>query len=91
MAEQRIMTINLRRAIEAVPRYKRAAAAAKFMSQFVGRHMKAQRVRLEIPVNNELFKNSIKNPPTKMRVICSKDEKKVVTVSLIKAETAEKK
>ncbi len=91
MAEQRIMTINLRKAISAVPRYKRASAAAKFMSQFVGRHMKADRVRIDIPVNNELFKNSIQNPPIRMRVICSKDDKKVVTVSLIKTETAGKK
>ena len=33
--EQRIMTVHLRKAIEFVPRYKKASAASKFLSKFV--------------------------------------------------------
>lgn len=87
MAEQRIMTINVRGAIEAVPRYKKAAAAAKFISSFVKRHMKAQKVRLDVSVNNQLFERGIKNPPVRIRLACSKDDKNVVTVNLIKTES----
>ncbi len=85
MTEQRIMTINMRPAMEAVPVYRRAAAAVKFMQTFIKRHMKAEDVKIDIGVNDEVFKRGIKNPPTKIRVLCSKDDKKVVTVSLIKA------
>ncbi len=91
MAEQRIMTINMRGAIEAVPPYKRAAAATKFISKFVKRHMKAERVRIDIKVNEKIFENSIKNPPIRIRVVCAKDDKNVVTVSPIKTEGTEKK
>jgi large subunit ribosomal protein L31e len=91
MTEQRIMTINMRKAMEAVPRYKKASAAVKFLSGFVKRHMKAQRVKVDLLVNNSMFERGIKNPPIKMRVICTKDDKNVVTVSLIKKEREEKK
>jgi large subunit ribosomal protein L31e len=91
MTEQKIMMINMRKAIEAVPVYKRASAGVRFMSSFVKRHMKAQKVRIEMEVNDELFKNGIKNPPTRLRVVCSKDDKNVVTVGLIKSGAAEKK
>ena len=86
MAEQKILTVNMRGAIEAVPRYKRAAAASKFLAKFVKRHMKAEKVRIDTQVNAALFQRSIKNPPIRMRVICSKNDKKEVTISLIKTE-----
>jgi large subunit ribosomal protein L31e len=86
MAEQRILNVNMRGAIEAVPRYKRAAAASKFLAEFVKRHMKAEKVRIDMQVNAALFQRSIKNPPTRIRVICSKDDKKEVTINLIKIE-----
>lgn len=91
MTEQKIIMINMRRAIEAVPSYRRASAGTKFISNFVKRHMKAQRVRIDVEVNDEIFKNGIQNPPTRIRVVCSKDDKNIVTVGLIKAEAAEKK
>lgn len=82
------MTINMRRAIEAVPPYKRAAAAVKFMSNFVKKHMKAERVRVDIGINNQFSKNSIKKPPVRIRVVCAKDDKNIVTISQIKTEPA---
>ncbi len=85
MAEQRIMTIHLRKAMEAVPVYRRAAAAVKFIGSFVKRHMKADKVKIDVSVNDEVFRSGVKNPPVRMRVLCSRDDKKVVTVSLVKA------
>jgi large subunit ribosomal protein L31e len=84
MAEQRIMTIGLRGALEKGPRYKRAAYASKFVRSFVKKHMKAKDVRIETAVNDMLFKNGMKNPPSKIRVSCSKDDKNVVRVSIVK-------
>ena len=91
MAEQRIMTINMRKAIEAVPSYKKAAAASKFVSAYVKRHMKAGVISMDISVNNEIFKNGMKKPPVTIRVSCSKDDNKKVTISLIKAAQEQKK
>jgi large subunit ribosomal protein L31e len=84
MAEQRIMTVNMRRGIEKVPPYKRAASGTKYLKAFVKRHMKAVDVKIMQEVNNEIFSRGMKDPKTKIRVMCSKDDKKIVTVNLIK-------
>jgi large subunit ribosomal protein L31e len=86
MAEQRIMTVNMRRGIEKVPPYKRAAAAAKYLRSFIKRHMKAADVKLTQEVNNEIFSRGMKDPRVRIRVMCSKDDKKIVTVNLIRQE-----
>ncbi len=91
MAEQRIMTINLRRGIEAVPPYRRAAAASKFVARFVKRHMKAEDTRIDVAVNDVIFRNGIKNPPVKIRLMCSKDETGIVTIKNIGEAAQEKK
>ena len=84
MAEQKILMVNMRRGIEKVPPYKRAAAASKYLKAFIKRHMKAEDVKLSQDVNNEIFSRGMKDPRTKIRVICSKDDKKIVTVNLVK-------
>ncbi|MCL4398879.1 MAG: 60S ribosomal protein L31 [Candidatus Parvarchaeota archaeon] len=84
MAEQRIMMVNMRRGIEKVPPYKRAAAAAKYLKAFVKRHMKADDVKLGQDVNDEIFSRGMKDPKAKIRVMCSKDDKKIVTINLVK-------
>ena len=84
MAEQKIIMVNMRRGIEKVPPYKRAAAGAKYLRAFIKRHMKASDVKITQDVNNEIFYRGMKDPKVKIRVMCSKDDKKVVTVNLIK-------
>ncbi len=84
MAEQKIITVNMRRGMEKVPPYKRAAAGVKYLKAFVKRHMKAEEVKIMQDVNDEVFSRGMKDPKTKIRVMCSKDDKKVVTVNLIK-------
>jgi large subunit ribosomal protein L31e len=86
MTEQKIMTVHLRKAMEGVPRYKKAAAAAKFLSKFVKKHMKASEVKMAIPVNDEIFKNGMQNPPVRIRVVCIKDDKNTVKIDVIKTE-----
>ena len=89
MSEKRIMTINLRRAMETVPEYRRAAASVRFIAAFVKRHMKAVDVKIDTSVNEEVFKHGMKRPPVRLRVMCDKDDKSAVRVGLVKTETAE--
>ncbi len=84
MAEQKILMVNMRKGIEKVPPYKRAAAASKYLRVFIKRNMKAESVKLSQDVNNEIFSRGMKDPKTKIRVMCSKDDKKIVTVNLVK-------
>ncbi|MCL4399530.1 60S ribosomal protein L31 [Candidatus Parvarchaeota archaeon] len=83
MAEQRIITVNMRKAIESRPMYKRADAASGFLREFIKRHMKAKEVKIDTHVNDAIFKNGMKNPPSRIRVICSKDDKQTVKVNLV--------
>ncbi|EFD92567.1 MAG: Ribosomal protein L31e [Candidatus Parvarchaeum acidophilus ARMAN-5] len=84
MAVQQIITVNMRRGMEKVPPYKKAAAGAKYLRAFIKRHLKATDVKISQDVNNEIFSRGMKNPRPSIRVMCSKDDKKIVTVNLIK-------
>ncbi len=86
MTEQRMITVNMRRAIEKGPSYKRGKFAIKYLREFIGKHMHASTVKIEHDVNELIFQDGIKNPPIKIKVICSKDDKGVVSVKLVKAE-----
>ncbi len=91
MAEQRILNINLRRAKERVAPYKSSGSAAKFVRTYVSRHMKAKEVSIDNEVNNEIFKKGGKNPPVRLRVMCSKDDSGKVSVKLIGTTASESK
>ena len=91
MAEQRILTVNLRRAKEHVAPYRSSGSVAKFLRAYVFRHMKAKQVMIDNEVNNEIFKKGGKNPPIRLRVMCSKDDNGKVSVKLIGAATGENK
>ena len=51
---------------------------------FIITGMKAVDVKIMQEVNDEIFSRGMKDPKTKIRVMCSKDDKKIVTVNLIK-------
>ncbi|MCW1293854.1 MAG: 60S ribosomal protein L31 [Candidatus Parvarchaeota archaeon] len=84
MAEERMLIVNFRKAAERGPRYKRARYAMKFLEQYVKRHMKAKEVKVSQDINMAVFANGSKNPPIRIRVACSKDDKGVVSVKPVK-------
>lgn len=82
-----MMTLNFRRAIEKGPVYKRGKYAIKYIREFVGKHMHATDVKIGSDVNELIFDNGVKNPPIRVKVMCSKDDKGVVSVKLVKGGT----
>lgn len=87
MSEQRMITLNFRRAMEKGPNYKRGRYAITYLREFVSKHMKAAEVKISPSVSNLVFEKGAKNPPTKLKVVCSKDEKGIVSVDLVKSST----
>jgi Ribosomal protein L31E len=85
MAEERMLVVHFRRATERGPSYKKARYAVKFLEQYVKKHMKAKEVKINQEVNNAIFINGSKNPPMRIRVACSKDDKGVVSVKPVKS------
>ncbi|MBW2980596.1 60S ribosomal protein L31 [Candidatus Woesearchaeota archaeon] len=87
---ERIYVVPLRKEWLKVPRWKRAKKAVKALKEFAAKHMKAETVMLGKYVNKELWKHGIKNPPYKVKVNCSKDDKGVVAVELVGAPVEKK-
>jgi|SRR3989339_709909 len=79
---ERVYNIPLRKQYLKVPRWKRTKKAVVAVKQFLQKHMKTESVKLGPKINEELWKNGIKNPPHHIKVTVIKDEKNVANAEL---------
>ncbi len=84
MAE-RTYTIPLRREWIRAPKYRRGKRTIHAVQNFITQHMKATEVLIGPALNLEIWKHGIKNPPARVKVNASKDEKGTVRVELFGA------
>ena len=79
-----MVTINLRKAILKVPRYKRAKKAVTAVRDYLQQHMKASEEKIKIGkyLNLKIWEHGIKNPLTRVTVLAKKDDKGIVTAEL---------
>lgn len=89
---ERTYIIPLRRECLKVPNWKRTKKAVTATRQFLLKHMKAEKVKLGVHLNEELWKRGIKKPPHKVKVTVIKDEKGIAWAELFghKIETGKK-
>ncbi|MDR0523668.1 MAG: 50S ribosomal protein L31e [Candidatus Methanoplasma sp.] len=80
---ERIITVPLR-ATKQAPRTKRAARAIKEIRAQIARHMKAdaESVWIDASLNEKVWENGIRNPPSKVTVKAVKFDDGLVEVSL---------
>lgn len=80
---ERIMVIPLR-ATKQAPRTRRAKRAVKEVRETVMRHMRVSEgnVWIDTSVNEKLWENGMRNPPSKITVKAVKFEDGLVEVSL---------
>ena len=80
---ERIMTIPLRKTKQA-PRTKRAARAIKEIRAYIMRHMRVEEdnVWIDASLNERIWENGIRNPPSKVTVKAVKFDDGLVEVSL---------
>jgi large subunit ribosomal protein L31e len=91
MALERTYTIPLRKGWLKAARYRRAKKAVNTVKEFLVRHMKSDDVRLGTHLNLEIWKHGMKNPPSRVKVNVSKDDKGVVRAELFGAPKFEEK
>jgi large subunit ribosomal protein L31e len=93
MAAERTYTIPLRKEWLKSPKYRRAKKAVTAVKDFLIKHMKSEDIRLGKHLNEEIWKNGIKNPPGKVKINVLKDDKNVVRAELFgkKIDLGEKK
>ncbi len=81
MVEERIYVIPLREAKEK-PRYKRASKAIDLIREFLRRHLKAERIKIDEGLNRKIWSRGAKKPPSKVRVRAVKKDDGSVEVFL---------
>jgi large subunit ribosomal protein L31e len=79
---EREYNIPLRRKFSSSPKYKRAKKAVKTVIEFMSKHMKSKDIKIGPYLNQNLWKDGIKNPPHHVMVIARKDDQGVVHVEL---------
>lgn len=75
MAEEKIITINIRKQLKSSPYWQRSRAAAHIVRDILERHTKKE-IKIDKSVNEEIWKRSIQHPATKLKIkIISVDNK----------------
>jgi large subunit ribosomal protein L31e len=74
---ERVYNIPLRKEFQKAPRYKKASKSIRAIKKFVSKHMKTENVIIGKYLNQEIWKNGPKNPPSKVSVKVVKEDDKV--------------
>lgn len=89
---ERIYIIPLRKQVIKAPEYRRAKKAVNTLREFLLKHMKVDdnHLRIDNSINKFLWSKGIKNPPMKVKVKVTKDDKGIATAVLFGAEEESK-
>jgi large subunit ribosomal protein L31e len=79
---ERVYNVPLRREYLKVPRWRRSKKAVKALRQFLGKHMKSDRIKLSTTLNEHVWKHGGKNPPHHVKVAVAKDKEGIVQAEL---------
>ena len=82
---ERVYVIPLRRETLKVPPFRKANKAAKAIREFISRHMKSDNVAIGKYLNLKIWEHGAKNPPHKVKVNTTKDDKGKVFVEIVGA------
>lgn len=79
---ERVLNVPLRKKYSKTQAYRRAKKAVLILRAFVEKNMKSKDVVIDTSVNEALWSNGIKNPPSKIKVKAVKDDSGKVKVTL---------
>src|SRR3989338_5985820 len=82
---ERVYTIPLRRETLKVPNFRKANKAVKSVREFISKHMKSENIVIGKYLNLHIWKHGAKNPPGKIKVNATKDDKGKVTAEIFGA------
>ncbi|MGF7118516.1 50S ribosomal protein L31e [Methanobacterium oryzae] len=79
---ERVYVIPLRK-VKDVPRTIRSPRAIRYIKEFIGKHMKAEDIKIDASVNEKVWERGIQKVPPKIKVKAIKDEDGTVAVTLV--------
>lgn len=92
--DERIYTINIRKAISKAPRWEKSKRSVAVVKNFLKRHMKGDEVKIGKSITEEIWKRGNQNPPKSIRIhaILTEDEKgKIIKAELLGVPFPEEK
>jgi large subunit ribosomal protein L31e len=93
--EERVYTINLRKATLKAPRWEKSKRSLTAIKKFLKRHMKGDVVKIGKSIAEEVWKRGSERPPAKIRIhaILTEDEekRKIVRAELLGVPFPEEK
>jgi len=81
--EEKIFTINIRKRIIGVPRWKRSLRAIRVVKDYLKKHMKSDNVKIGKMMNDTIWERSMQKPPAKIRIKAIKTDEGVVKAELL--------
>jgi large subunit ribosomal protein L31e len=81
---ERVYSIRLRQKMKKYPRWLRAKKAAKYVRNFLSRHMKVEpeNVKIDTSINEKIWERGAQKPPAKIRIRAVKFDDGVVEAEL---------
>lgn len=88
---ERTYNVPLRKGYQKAPMYRRTKKAVNTLKEFLIKHMKSEDIKIGKYLNEELWKNGIKNPPHHIKIIVKKYETGTVFAEIEGYEAKEQK
>jgi len=73
MAEEKYLTLNLRKLLVKKQNWRRSESAVFILKRLLKRHLKTDKIKISTALNNLIWKKGIKNPKTKIKVKAVKE------------------
>ena len=83
MAEEKIVTLNLRKDLIKTPRWKRSKRALKLLREKIRRIAKTEIVKIDRAVSEKIWARGVEKPPMKLRLRIRKIDEKTSEVKLV--------
>ncbi len=68
MAEEKIVTINVRKFLKKIPKWRRTSSVMKIIKTQLQKQTKSKKLIMDKKINQKVWANGIENPLTKIRV-----------------------
>lgn len=83
MAEEKIVTINLKKELVKLPKWKRGKLTARILEKKLKKMTKIENLKIDKSINEKIWSGSIEKPHAKFRVRITKVDEKTSKAVLI--------
>lgn len=83
MADEKIITLNIRKTLVESPKWKRSSTHLKILRKLIEKKVKTDKIKIDKKLNERIWRGGIKNPPTRIRVKTIKSEDGSVKVEAV--------